>query len=304
MSRRVLITGISGFIGTNFYLEWQRRFPEDKIYGFDNFFTGDILNLSQFKGNFISADLRDYDWLLRIKDIKPDLIFHFAANAITTDFNPLSQSLVNVDAFRNLLAVAAEDKTPIIWTSSAAVYGQKEGICKEDDELFPNSPYAVSKMLAERLVEECLSSEPDWKIITIRPFNIWGPFVSHKGEMACYIHQMIEQVKKYRSVRLFKDGSQKRDFCHISDLVSLMINASIKLEKGTILNGGSGIATSYNEIVDLLTKYMEYDGEIVWADDKPSHFQAFTQADTSKAYKLLGWAPKISLDKGIEAMLS
>ena len=303
MNNRIFVTGAAGHIGANFVLEWQKRYPDDEIFALDNFSTGTLMNLKNFKGQLLSCDVRDHDWFSVFKAIKPKYVFHFAANANTMDIDSLSHSSNNVEGLRNILTAAAECNSKVIWTSSAAIYGQRDDLLKETDSLNPDSPYAVSKVLAENLVQKCIENAPDFCIITIRPLNIYGDFLEHKGKMACYIYQMIQQVKDRNKIYLFPDGSQCRDFCHISDLVDLMINAALKLNKSEILNGGSGVATSFNQIVELLRQKMKFKGKVEWTYCAPGHYQQFTCADMSKAKELLGWTPKISIEEGIDLML-
>lgn len=303
--KKVLVTGVAGFIGTNFYLEWQKRFPEDELFGIDNFATSNVLNLQDYKGIFLLEDIRNFEWSHWITDLQPDVIFHFAGNAVTTDYDSQSQVSVNLEGFKNLLAAASKRQIPIIWTSSAAVYGQKDGVCHETDILAPNSPYAVSKYLAENVVNT-LTKKSSWKIITIRPFNIYGPHIQCKNKMACYVNQMVEQAILHKEIELFSDGEQQRDFLHVSDLVDLMICADQNLSSSATINGGSGQAISFNAVRDIIEKELQINIKTFYKDKFfiPSHFQSFTQAGTTQQQKLLTWVPRVDIVTGIRELIT
>lgn len=303
MRKKILITGIAGFIGTNLYLEIQSLFPDWEIIGVDNFSSGSIFNLKQFKGDFHALDLRDTDFIYRFQNVKFDYVFHIAANSSTTDYDPLSQTTNNIESFRNVLTLAAFHQTPVIWTSSASVYGKRNDstLFHPDDELRPDSPYAISKKLCENLMREVVE-KISLKIIGVRPLNVYGKYEDHKNKMASMVSQLLAKMQKDEPPTIFRDGLQCRDFIYVKDLVSLLIGLAVTDASSGIYNGGTGQAISFLEVINSINRVLNKNLQPNFIENPHSHYQAFTQADISKTKNI--WTPKYSLDEALQEMVN
>src|SRR4051812_297911 len=121
--RNILVTGGSGFVGSNLTLKLQEKIPEAHIVVLDDFRSGDFKNLQGFKGDFVAADASRLDWEAKFKNKSFDAIFHEASITDTTVHDQLLQTHDNVEGFRRLLEFAAPTHTPIVYASSAATYG-------------------------------------------------------------------------------------------------------------------------------------------------------------------------------------
>jgi ADP-L-glycero-D-manno-heptose 6-epimerase len=136
-------------------------------------------------------------------------------------------------------------------------------------------------------------------IVGLRYFNVYGMGESKKGRSASVIYQLIQQMKEGSRPKLFFDGEQKRDHVYIKDVVSATILAT-KAGSG-IYNVGSGVANSYNRIVDIINEILGQELEPLYSKNPyEKTYQNYTQADISKFHKEVGYVPKYSLKEGIK----
>lgn len=137
------------------------------------------------------------------------------------------------------------------------------------------------------------------KVVGVRYFNVYGPREAHKGKFASMIYQLYLQMKQGNRPRIFKWGQQKRDFVYVKDAVEATIIAS-RAPKSTVYNVGSGQATSFNEVIQLLNQSLGTDYEPEYFDCPYDFYQEFTQADMTKIREELGFVPKYSIQRGIK----
>lgn len=246
-NKRVIITGQEGYIGK--YL-WQ--FLERTGY--------DVLGLDIKTGNDITQKLKD-----EYHSFKPDYIFHLAAQTSVQEsiINPQKNFNTNVSGTLNILRLGGK----IIFTSTGAIYGNKL-MAKESDNPSPQSPYAISKFIAEQFIQ--YSCPP---CVILRIGNVYGRN-NPKG--------VINALKK--KGKIFGDGTNQRDYIYIDDVIKALCEAT--KWRGGIYNIGTGIETSVNEIANLLKIEKRY------APAKME--QKFISLDNSKAIKT-GWRPKCQL---------
>lgn len=292
---RVLVSGASGFIGSNLIKAFQAKYPDCQITGIDNFESGVWGNLKGFKGELICEDMTEGEW--RVRD-DFDLIIHLAGD---TDTRRLTPDVVqkNIRAFKNAMSIAFNRKARFFYASSAAVYGVRDGKMSTDDEMKPANIYGFSKMIQDNIARMKIKEYRGWQIVGMRFFNVYGPNEGHKNGYASMIHQMANWMNCGLNVSLFKDGNQQRDFIYIDDVVKLMFKLIDSRESG-IFNFGTGIPRSFNEVFSILKSKMNYKKEIVFKDCHYKYFQKFTQADMS-------WAKDfqpISLEDGISKFLT
>ncbi len=296
----ILITGGAGFIGSNLALELQERYPKAKIMILDDFSSANFKNLKKFRGEVLACDVSTDELFFKLDDFQPEVIFHMASITDTTVTDQELMMRKNVDGFKNILEVAGESESVVVYASSASVYGNvKEKIpLKEDREKSPENVYAFSKYIMDNIAMD-FSEKTGLKIVGVRYFNVYGPGEAHKGKFASMIYQLYLQIKKGRRPRLFKWGEQKRDFVYVKDAVDGTILA-MEAPHSTVYNIGSGEARSFNEVVSLLNRYLGKDLEPDYFDCPYDFYQEFTQADMGKIKKELGFVPKYNLEKGIK----
>jgi len=296
----ILITGGSGFIGSNLALRLQNMYPEAKILILDDFTSANFKNLKKFKGEVLACDVSSDEVFFKVEDFKPDIIFHLASITDTTVTDQELMMRKNVDGFKNILEIAEENGATVVYASSASVYGiVKEKVpLKEDRDKSPENVYAFSKYIMDNIAKD-FSEETGIKAVGVRYFNVYGPGEAHKGKFASMIYQLYKQMKEGKRPRIFKWGEQKRDFVYVKDAVEATIIAA-KAPNTTVYNVGSGHARSFNDVIEILNKVLGTSYEPEYFDCPYDFYQEFTQADMTKMKKELGFVPKYSLEEGIQ----
>jgi ADP-L-glycero-D-manno-heptose 6-epimerase len=293
-----LITGGAGFVGSNLTLALQDKFPQGRLTVIDDFRSGDFKNLFGYQGDLVATDLASLDWREQFGDEKFDGIFHLASITDTTVHDQFSQMHDNVESFRRLLHFAQPNRTRVVYASSAATYGAASGRNSETQEAAPANVYAFSKVIMDNLARRAAADDPEWKIVGLRYFNVYGPREAHKGMPASMILHLSQQIKAGKRPRIFKHGEQKRDFVYVKDIVQGTLCAMEAKESG-IYNLGSGQARSFNELIAILNQTLGTDFEPEYFDNPHAHYQNHTEADLTNVRKSLGYEPQFSLEAGV-----
>ena len=293
-----LVTGGAGFIGSNLTLALQEKYPEAQLTVIDDFRSGDFKILRGYRGDFVAANLAELDWSEKFGEQKFDGIFHLASITDTTNHDQYEQVHDNVESFRRLLAFARSNKTRIVYASSAATYGAADGVNTEADEAAPANVYAFSKAIMDNLARRAAAENPDWQIVGLRYFNVYGPREAHKGMPASMILHLSRQMKDGKTPRIFKHGEQKRDFVYVKDIVQGTLCALEAKESG-IYNLGSGQARSFNELIAILNDSLGTKFEPEYFDNPHAHYQNHTEADLTSVRKALGYEPQFPLEAGV-----
>ena len=296
-----VITGGAGFIGSNLTLGLQERFPDARLTVIDDFRSGDFKNLAGYRGDFVAENLANLDWREKFGDpatARFDAIFHLASITDTTLHNQFVQVHDNVESFRRLLNFARPTKTRIIYASSAATYGPAIDASVESNGAAPANVYAFSKVIMDNIVRQAATESPQWIIVGLRYFNVYGPREAHKGVPASMIYHLAQQITAGKRPRIFKYGEQKRDFVYVRDAVEGTIRA-LNAKRSGIYNLGTGNARSFNELIEVLNKCLGTNFEPEYFDNPHAHYQNFTQADLTNARSALGYEPSFPLEEGV-----
>jgi UDP-glucose 4-epimerase len=258
-----------------------------------------LKNIEKFQSDshftLIKGDLLDKKLLTTIlKDV--DYIFHEAAqagvsisveNAMRAHENNATGTLTLLEAARNT------DIKKIINASSSSVYGTVKYLpFDEDHPTYPISPYGVSKLMAEHYcrVFTDLYGLPS---ISLRYFTVYGPGI--RPDLA--IHLFTQQALKNEPLTIFGTGDKTRDFTYIDDIVDANL---ISLTKGNgVYNIGGGHRVSIQELAEKIIEITRSSSIIKYKESKKGDAE-HTYANTKKAYRELGWSPKISLDQGLK----
>lgn len=296
---RVLITGGAGFIGSNIAFEVQRRHPEAKVYVLDDFSSGHFKNLIGFKGEVITADIKEPSaWEFLRSNFAFDVVFHEAAITDTTVMDQKLMMQVNADSFRFLLEAALEWEAKVIYASSAGVYGNSEPPMREELGLEPENIYGFSKLMMDHIAMDYMKRYPELKVAGFRYFNVYGPGEGFKGKTASMIYQLALKMMHGQKPRIFKWGEQKRDFVYVKDVVKANMLALEKDVSG-IFNIATGEARSFNEIIEIINRELGTNMETEYFECPYDFYQEFTQADITRAKEELGYEPDYDLERGI-----
>ncbi len=297
-SLNLIITGGAGFIGSNLTLALQERFPGARLTVVDDFRSGDFKNLAGYRGDFVAQNLATLDWREQFGDEKFDAIFHLASITDTTLHDQFTQLHDNVESFRRILNFARPTRTRIIYASSAATYGPATEASVESNGAAPANIYAFSKVIIDNIAIRAADESPDWIIIGLRYFNVYGPREAHKGVPASMVYHLAQQMKSGQRPRIFKHGEQKRDFVYVKDIVDGSILA-LEAKQSGIYNLGCGQARSFNELVDVLNQCLGTKLQADYIDNPHAHYQNFTEADLDKVRSALGYQPQFPLEDGV-----
>jgi len=295
---KYLVTGGAGFIGANLV----KRLLADghEVVVIDNFAGGKYANRILKGAKYFKEDIRDLKKLNKICKNNFDGIFHLAAlpRVVYSVENPIETHGVNVDGTLNVLLAARDNKIKkVVFSSSCAVYGdQKEFPVAEKAELRPISPYALHKMVGESY-GQLFAKIYGVKTISLRYFNVYGPYFDPNGPYALVIGKFIKQRVSGEPMTICGDGEYFRDYVHVDDVVSanLLAMNSQNVGRGEIFNIGSGQSYSVNNLAKMLG------GPTVAVPERPGDIRR-VEADISKAKKVLGWQPTITLEQGIAAL--
>src|SRR5713101_2122020 len=297
-SLNLVVTGGAGFIGSNLTLALQEKFPDARLTVIDDFRSGDVKNLAGYSGDFVAQNLATFDWREQFGDGKFDAIFHLASITDTTNHDQFEQVHDNVESFRRILDFSRPTKTRIIYASSAATYGPATEASVESNGAAPANVYAFSKVIMDNIATRAAAEAPDWIIVGLRYFNVYGPREAHKGVPASMVYHLAQQMKAGRRPRIFKHGEQKRDFVYVKDIVEGSIRA-LDANTSGIHNLGTGKARSFNELIDVLNNCLATNFQPEYFDNPHPHYQNFTQADITSARSALGYEPRFSLEQGV-----
>lgn len=289
---RILVTGGTGFIGSNIVETLLAR-------GDDVLITGNDAEQKPkgFSGKFLQPSFLGLDW----EAIgKLDAVIHEAAINETQSKDEREMMRANVDSSVALFEYVIKNGCKkIVYASSTAVYGDAPAPYEESQELRPLTPYARSKMILEQKTSALAAAHPDVIFVGLRYCNVYGPGESHKGKRASMIYQLAQQMKK-GNPKLFKSGEQKRDFIYVQDVVTANLLA-LEAKKSCVVNCGSGVATSFNDIVAILNGALALERTVDYIENPiAATFQAYTLCDMSKAKAELGFVPAFDIHAGIK----
>lgn len=299
----VLVTGGAGFIGSHLCdLLIDKGY---KVICADNLLTGSKKNIEHLLDNpnfeFIEADVTSK---FQVPDC--EFIFHLASPASPVDYQNYSEEtlLANSMGTLNILELAKNTGSKVLVASTSEVYGdplehpQKETYFGNVNTFGPRSCYDESKRFAETATYVYLHKyNLDARIIRI--FNTYGPRM--KKDDGRVVSNFINASLSGNPINIDGDGSQTRSFCYVSDMVEGIFKAMFSEgTKAEIFNLGNPDEYTVRQLADRIIKLTGSKSEIKYSGTFRENDPMRRQPDITKAKKILGWEPKVSLDEGLQ----
>ena len=316
--RRWLVTGAAGFIGSHL-LETLLELGQ-QVVGLDNFATGYARNVEEVRekvgpdarGNltFIEGDIRRLADCQRACAGVSVVLHHAALGSVPRSIDePLAAHDANLTGFVNMLIASRDAKVArFVYAASSSTYGDHPGLPKVEDVIGrPLSPYAVTKY-ANELYADVFGRCYGMATIGLRYFNIFGSRQDPDGAYAAVIPRWIGQFLAREPVYINGDGETSRDFCYIANAVQANLLAAATDDSAAlnqVYNVAVGERTTLNDLFVLERELLKK--EFPWVGDLSPRYREFrdgdvrhSQADISKAAKLLGYVPTHRMGKGLE----
>lgn len=299
--KKILVTGGAGFIGS--HLVDRLIEGGHKTIVADDLSRGRLENVNA-KADFEKVDICSKQFISLIKKVKPDFIFHLAAQSDISQSleDPNKDISVNFLATQSLLDGAKVLKVKkIIFASSAAVYGQSKKLPIDEEDLKePISLYGVSKLLSEYLLQNYHKIH-GLPYASLRFANVYGPrqdMSAEGGVVAIFIDKILKNEKAI----IFGDGTQTRDFIYVSDVVDACL-LSLEDKANGEFNIGTAQETSILGLYEKLLKLSDAPENIRLAKLR---FLEVKRSSLSfkKFNNTCGWQPKVNLDQGLRLTLN
>ncbi|MDP5132660.1 MAG: NAD-dependent epimerase/dehydratase family protein [Paraglaciecola sp.] len=315
-----LVTGVAGFIGSN--LLETLLLLNQTVVGMDNFATGHQHNLDEVKTQvtneqwsrfrFIDGDIRNLEHCQKaVQGV--DYVLHQAAlgSVPRSIADPITSNAANITGFLNML-VAARDAAvkSFTYAASSSTYGDHPALPKVEENIGkPLSPYAVTKYVNE-LYASVFARTYGFKCIGLRYFNVFGKRQDPNGAYAAVIPKWTAAMINGEDVFINGDGETSRDFCFIDNTVQAnILAATAKNEaKDQVYNVAVGDRTTLNDLYSAIKLALECSNIKVGKSPVYREFRSgdvrHSQADVSKAKKLLGYEPTHVIKQGIAAAMA
>jgi len=298
---KILVTGGAGFIGSNLA---EKLAENHEVVVLDDLYLGRKENLDSSGMEFVKGSVMNEELVSKAcKDC--DYVFHNAAMSSSPMFKDLPKlgMEVNVLGFMNVMKAAKEnDVKKVIYASTSSLYSGNPLPYSETQPVTAKTFYEASFRTRE-IVAQTYYFENDVSSIGLRYFSVYGPKELHKGRYANNISQFLWDLMKGKPGVIYGDGTQSRDFTFVSDVVSANLLAmTSKIDFG-VFNVGTGIGTSFNDLVALISRLLGTSIEPVHADNPIKNYVHDTIADLSLVSKSLGYKPQWTLEKGIRFLI-
>ena len=321
---RIIVTGAAGFIGSNIVKALNERGVTD-IVAVDN-----LKNAAKFR-NLTDCEISDYldktEFLEKLPSLgKIDGILHQGACSDTMESDGRYMMENNYRYTLALLDHCQEKAIPLLYASSASVYGSGTVFRESREHESPLNVYGYSKFLFDQIVRKRLQKQTA-QIAGFRYFNVYGPREQHKGRMASVAFHFFNQFRENGFVRLFEGsggfgaGEQQRDFVSVEDVVKVNLHFLDHPEISGIYNVGTGASEPFNSVaVAAVNACLAQDGKdpmtlaqmresnviqyISFPEGLRKQYQSYTEADIGALRKAGYSSPFLTVEQGVSRYIA
>ena len=293
--KKVLVTGSNGYIGSNIAKAFSNISWE--VYGIDRNTTN--MNARHYHKELLKADFGDYAMIKKyLENVKPDVVVHCGGSnfAQPSRENPSEYYLNNVVGTINLLRAIIEtcsDKLPVVlFSSSASVYDNVDGLVTEETATNPSSPYGNTKLIIEGLLKDYYNAY-GLVSISFRYFNVAGASID-LGPSTSSLHiisRVLQSAINSNEFTLNGDGHHVRDYVHVEDVADAYLKAVVNHtpKSAEVYNLGTSIGVSNQQVIEYVREHVN-DFKVHNGPNREGDADQLV-ADASKANKTLGWTP-------------
>jgi len=294
---KVLVTGGCGFVGSNLVERLLNEGHSVKV--FDSMHTGNPDNLKGLNAEIFNESYSKMGSLVQ----KADALFHLgipSSSPMYKDNPKLVGEAINdaIDVFEFARKVGCK----VVYASSSSLYNGNEPPFREDMPIHVTDYYTECRYAVERMAK-LYNSLFGVKSVGLRFFSVYGPKEKFKGRYANIVTQFLWAMLKNEQPLIFGDGNQTRDFVYVGDVVEALMLAMKGDFSCEVFNVGTGVAHSFNHIVDLLNELLGKDIKPVRKPMPIKNYVFETLADTTKAERVLGFKAKTTLRQGVKSLI-
>jgi UDP-glucuronate 4-epimerase len=307
---RILVTGGAGFIGSNLCEVLLEQGREVQVLdNFNDFYDPAIKRrnvetaLTHSAYSIREGDIRDQEFIGEVMaDFRPQAVIHLAAMAGVRPSieNPHLYNDVNITGTTVLLEAVREHQVAnFVFGSSSSVYGSHDKVPFSEEDVLsrPISPYAATKLAGEQL---CFTYHHLYglPVSCLRFFTVYGP--RQRPEMA--IHLFARKILDGDTITLYGDGSTRRDYTYIDDIIDGVIRSLDQPQGFEIFNLGESRTVVLSELVSILEDTIGQEADIQYEPDQPGDVPV-TYADVTKAGRVLGYKPSVPIEEGVSRFI-
>ncbi len=307
MSRKILVTGGAGFIGSNFIHYLVRNHPEDEIVNLDKLtYAGNLDNLKEVEGKanyrFVKGDIADRELVDGLFGEGLDAVVNFAAETHVDRSIGNPDDFIRTDIYGTYTLLEAARRRGagcFVQISTDEVYGSvEEGFSTERDPLMPRNPYAASKAGADRLAYSYFATY-GLPVIVTRASNNFGPYQYPEKVIPLFVTNALDSIP----LPLYGDGLNVRDWLFVGDhcsAIDLLISRGVR---GEVYNIGGGNLLANRELTTRILEYLELPESLIRrVKDREGHDRRYA-LDSSKL-KALGWRPEADFASELKATIA
>jgi len=275
---KILVTGASGLIGSHTLNKCKSMGHE--VFGTD--IVGDDVDLLDLLDKDATSDY--------ISHVKPDVIYHYAANAAEgkAQFSPIDITKRNIEIFLNVLVPAINNNFKrLVFTSSVAVYGAMQIPFRESDPPIPQDIYGINKLAIEQMIR-VLSSVHGFEYVVTRPHNVYGPNQNMKDPYRNVVTIFMNHLLNNQPYSIYGDGSMERCFSYVDDVVDVLYKCGIDNVNGITVNVGSEKLYTINELSEAIQNVSGVSVKPKYIGDRP-HEVHTAKSDHAVCHKLFGY---------------